>query len=77
MNQIYKYQKSFIRGREKEIQQNSKNHTIFAMNEVIYQGISDNSKELLLGGMSAKYLLEWILSLCVRKKQKAPKWIPL
>ena len=41
-----------------KIQQNSKNRTIFAMNEVIYQGISHNIKELFLGGMSAKYLLK-------------------
>ena len=35
------------------------------MNEVIYQGISHDIKELLLGGMSAKYLFKWILSLLI------------
>ena len=36
---------------------------IFAVNEVVYQGISHNIKELLLGGMSAKNLFKWIPSL--------------
>lgn len=40
------------------IQLDSKSHTILAMNEVIYQGISHNIKKLLLGGVRAKYPLK-------------------
>lgn len=57
-NQIYKRQSFFRGGQERKHNKNSSNRTIFAMNEVIYQGISHSIKELLLGGMNAKYLFK-------------------
>jgi hypothetical protein len=44
--------------KKRRSQLNPKPHTIFAMNEVVYQGTGHNIKELLLGGVSAEDLLK-------------------